>query len=193
MAPHGYAEWDFSGVLDLVMFQRFLDAADYWFGCSDDSSAGCYDSARECFVVIANDQANAANTAEAGDRDAPPGLGAGPRMGARPSAPPPSPPRGLTSTHNWLKRASSRLSSQKNIVRCGCSELPSPEKPPCAANVHASRADNPAIASMPTSTSTTQTLPRERAKSSLLPRLCCGPCPLPQHPRRETCTARWRR
>jgi hypothetical protein len=26
---HGYAEWDFSGVPDLVMFQRFLDAADY--------------------------------------------------------------------------------------------------------------------------------------------------------------------
>jgi hypothetical protein len=26
---HGYTEWDFSGVPDLVMFQRFLDAADY--------------------------------------------------------------------------------------------------------------------------------------------------------------------
>jgi hypothetical protein len=26
---HGYAEWDFSGVPDLVMFQRFLDATDY--------------------------------------------------------------------------------------------------------------------------------------------------------------------
>jgi hypothetical protein len=26
---HGYAEWDFSGVLDLVMFQWFLDVADY--------------------------------------------------------------------------------------------------------------------------------------------------------------------
>jgi hypothetical protein len=26
---HGYTEWDFSGVLDPVMFQRFLDAADY--------------------------------------------------------------------------------------------------------------------------------------------------------------------
>jgi hypothetical protein len=29
---HGYAEWDFSGVLDPVMFRRFLDATDYWFG-----------------------------------------------------------------------------------------------------------------------------------------------------------------
>jgi hypothetical protein len=26
---HGYAEWDFSDVPDPVMFQRFLDAADY--------------------------------------------------------------------------------------------------------------------------------------------------------------------
>jgi hypothetical protein len=26
---HGYAEWDFSSVSDPVMFQRFLDAADY--------------------------------------------------------------------------------------------------------------------------------------------------------------------
>jgi hypothetical protein len=25
----GYAEWDFSGVPDLVMFRRFLDATDY--------------------------------------------------------------------------------------------------------------------------------------------------------------------
>jgi hypothetical protein len=29
---HGYAEWDFSGVPDPVMFQQFLDATDYWFG-----------------------------------------------------------------------------------------------------------------------------------------------------------------
>jgi hypothetical protein len=35
---HGYAEWEFSCVLDPMMFQRFLDAADYWFGYSDDSS-----------------------------------------------------------------------------------------------------------------------------------------------------------
>jgi hypothetical protein len=49
---HGYAEWDFSGVPDPVMFRRFLDATDYWFGYSDDSSAGSYDPARECCVVI---------------------------------------------------------------------------------------------------------------------------------------------
>jgi hypothetical protein len=52
---HGYAEWDFSGMPDPVMFRRFLDATDYWFGCSDDSSFGSYDPVRECCVVIAND------------------------------------------------------------------------------------------------------------------------------------------
>jgi hypothetical protein len=42
---HEYAEWDFSGVPDPVMFRRFLDATDYWFGYSDDSSARSYDPA----------------------------------------------------------------------------------------------------------------------------------------------------
>jgi hypothetical protein len=37
---HGYAEWDFSDVPDPVMFRRFLDATNYWFGYSDDSGAG---------------------------------------------------------------------------------------------------------------------------------------------------------
>jgi hypothetical protein len=88
---HGYAEWDFSGVPNPVMFQRFLDAADYWFGYSDNSRAGSYDPTRECFVVLANDQANAANAAEADDGEVPPGPGTGPHHGAGPSAPPPSP------------------------------------------------------------------------------------------------------
>jgi hypothetical protein len=52
---HGYAEWDFSSVSNLVMFQWFLDAADYWFNCSDDSSAESYDPARECFMVAIGD------------------------------------------------------------------------------------------------------------------------------------------
>jgi hypothetical protein len=51
---HGYTEWDFSGVPDPVMFQRFLDVVDYWFGYSNDSSTGSYDPARECFVVVVN-------------------------------------------------------------------------------------------------------------------------------------------
>jgi hypothetical protein len=46
---------------------------------------------------------------------------------------------------------------------------------------------------MSTSMSTTQTLPRERAKSSSPLRHFYGPCPLYQCPRRETCTARRRR
>jgi hypothetical protein len=50
------------------MFRRFLDAADYWFGYSDNSSAGSYDPARECCVVITNDPANAADAAGASDR-----------------------------------------------------------------------------------------------------------------------------
>jgi hypothetical protein len=68
---HGYAEWDFSGVPDPVMFQRFLDAADYWLGYSDDSSAGSYDPACDCFVVVVDDQADGTNAAGAGDREAP--------------------------------------------------------------------------------------------------------------------------
>jgi hypothetical protein len=40
---HGYAEWDFFDVSDPVMFQRFLDAVDYWFDYSDTSSAGSHD------------------------------------------------------------------------------------------------------------------------------------------------------
>jgi hypothetical protein len=53
------------------MFQRFLDATDYWFGYSDDSSAGSYDPVRECFVVVVDDQADGANGKGAGDRGAP--------------------------------------------------------------------------------------------------------------------------
>jgi hypothetical protein len=76
------------------MFRRFLDAADYWFGYSDNSSTGSYDPARECFIVLANDQANVMNAAEAGDGEVPLGPGTGPHQGAGPSTPPPSPPRG---------------------------------------------------------------------------------------------------
>jgi hypothetical protein len=82
---HGYTEWDFSGVPDPVMFKRFLDATDYWFGCSDDSSTGSYDPARECCVVIANDPANATGTAGAGDGEVTPAPGNAPRLAAGPS------------------------------------------------------------------------------------------------------------
>jgi hypothetical protein len=87
ITSHGYTEWDFSGIPDPVMFQWFLDVADYWFGYFDNSSARCYDPARECFVVVASDQANAMNTAGAGDEEAPQNPGAGLFRGAGPSAP----------------------------------------------------------------------------------------------------------
>jgi hypothetical protein len=64
---HGYAEWDFSGIPDPVMFQRFLDAVDYWFGYSDSSSAGSHDPVRECFVVAIDDEVDDATSAGAGD------------------------------------------------------------------------------------------------------------------------------
>jgi hypothetical protein len=76
------------------MFRRFLDATDYWFGYSDNSSAGSYDPAQECCVVIANDPANATGATGAGDGELPPALGTGSRLAAGPSAPPPSPPTG---------------------------------------------------------------------------------------------------
>jgi hypothetical protein len=82
---HGYTEWDFSGVPDPVMFRRFLDATDYWFGCSDDSSTGSYDPARECCVVIANYQANATGAAGVGDGEVAPAPGIAPRLAAGPS------------------------------------------------------------------------------------------------------------
>jgi hypothetical protein len=73
------------------MFRRFLDATDYWFGCSDDSSTGSYDPARECCVVIANDPANATGAAGASDGEVTPALGTASRLAAGPSAPAPSP------------------------------------------------------------------------------------------------------
>jgi hypothetical protein len=84
---HGYAEWDFSGVPDPVMFRHFLDAMDYWFGCSDDSSTGSYDPARECCVVIANNPANANGAVGAGDGEVTPAPGIAPRLAAGPSTP----------------------------------------------------------------------------------------------------------
>jgi hypothetical protein len=82
------------------MFQRFLGAADYWFGYSNNSSAGSYDLARECFVVIANDQANTANVAEAGDAEVLLNLGTGPLQGRGPSVPPPQRRGAPTSTRS---------------------------------------------------------------------------------------------
>jgi hypothetical protein len=69
------------------MFRRFFDATDYWFGCSDDSSTGSYDPARECCVVIANDPVNATDAVGAGDGEVTPAPGIAPRLAAGPSTP----------------------------------------------------------------------------------------------------------
>jgi hypothetical protein len=108
---HGYAEWDFSGVPDPLMFQRFLDAVDYWFGCSDTSSAGSYDPARECFMVAIGDVIDGASSAGADDGEPPRDPGASAPRNPGPSAPPPCRWVAPTSMHSWLKRASSRRSS----------------------------------------------------------------------------------
>jgi hypothetical protein len=92
-SSHGYAEWDFCGVPDPVMFKRFLDDADYWFGSSNDSSAGSYDPACECFVVVVDDQADGTNSAGAGDGEAPRNRGTGVPQNPGPSAPPTPPTR----------------------------------------------------------------------------------------------------
>jgi hypothetical protein len=70
-ASHRYAEWDFSSVSDPVMFRRFLDVADYWFGYSDTSSAGSYDPAHECCMVAVGDRADGASSVGAGDGEPP--------------------------------------------------------------------------------------------------------------------------
>jgi hypothetical protein len=69
------------------MFRCFLDATDYWFGCSDDSSTGSYDPGRECYAVITNDPANAAGVVGAGDREVTPAPGIATCLAAGPSAP----------------------------------------------------------------------------------------------------------
>jgi hypothetical protein len=97
---YGYAESDFSSVLDPVMFQRFLDAADYWFGYSDDSSVEIYDPTRECFVVVVDDQADGTNAAGAGDEEAPQNPGTGLLQGSGPSTPPPRRREAPTSKHS---------------------------------------------------------------------------------------------
>jgi hypothetical protein len=116
---HGYAEWDFSGVLDPVMFQRFLDAADYWFDYSDDSSAGSYDPARECFVVVVDDQADSGNAARAGDGEAPRNPGANAPQNPGPSAPPTSPERGADINAQLVqaRELEAKLAEDYGVVR----------------------------------------------------------------------------
>jgi hypothetical protein len=76
------------------MFQRFLDVADYWFGCPDDSSAGSYDPAHECFMVAIGDLVDSTGVAGAGDGEDPQKPGTSAPRNPGPSAPCTSPARG---------------------------------------------------------------------------------------------------
>jgi hypothetical protein len=116
---HGYAEWDFPSVSDPVMFRRFLDATDYWFGCSDDSSTGSYDPARECCVIIANDPANATGAAGADGGEVKPALGTASRLAAGPSAPAPSPPMGadIDAQRAQARELEAKLAEEYRTVR----------------------------------------------------------------------------
>jgi hypothetical protein len=135
---HGYAKWDFSGVPDPVMFQRFLDTADYWFGYSDDSSAGSYDPARECFVVVVDDQADGANVAGLAT-EKPPGTRELAYRRTRGRAHhPPRRREAQTSMRSWPKRVSSRLTLRRNATRYDCFVPPSPERLPRVVNARAS-------------------------------------------------------
>jgi hypothetical protein len=174
---YGYAEWDFSGVPDPVMFRRFLDATDYWFGCSDDSSTGSYDPARECCVVIANGPANATGATGAGDREVPPALGTTSRLAVGPSAPAPSPPTGadINAQLAQPRELEAKLAEEYRTVRLLRASMAGEAS--ARASAHVSWAYRPTTASTPISTSTTQARLRERARSSLPPQRCCGPCP----------------
>jgi hypothetical protein len=68
---HGYAEWDFSGVPDPVVFRRFLNAADYCFGYSYTSSIEDYDPARERFTVGVGDTVDGVKAMGASDGEDP--------------------------------------------------------------------------------------------------------------------------
>jgi hypothetical protein len=68
---HKYAEWAFSGVPDLVMFQRFLDAVDYWFGYSDTSSVGSHGPECECCMGDISNVAGGANATRPGEGEDP--------------------------------------------------------------------------------------------------------------------------
>jgi hypothetical protein len=116
---HGYAEWDFSSAPDPVMFQWFLDTADYWFGCSDDSNAGSYDPARECFVVVVDNQADGTNVAGVGDGEAPKNPGTSVPRNPGASAPPTSPTR-ATDVNAQLAQArelEAKLAEEYRAVR----------------------------------------------------------------------------
>jgi hypothetical protein len=108
-----------------MMFQRFLDAIDYRFGCSDASRIGSYDLARECFMVAIGDMVDGTNVAGAGDGEDPlnPGTSAPRKPG--PSAPPTS-PTGGTNINTQLAQAreiEAKLAEEYRAVRLLCASI----------------------------------------------------------------------
>jgi hypothetical protein len=180
---HGYAEWDFSGVPDPVMFRCFLDATDYWFGCSDDSSTGSYDPARECCVVIANDPANATGAVGAGDGEVTPAPGIAPCLAAGPSTPAGA---DVDAQLAQARELEAKLVEEYRTVRLLRASMAG------EASARGSWANRPATASTPTSTSTVRTRLCGQVRSLSLPPRCYGPCRPPRPLRRGTCTARCR-
>jgi hypothetical protein len=158
---HGYAEWDFSGVPDLVMLQWFLDAVDYWFGCSDTSSIGSYDPGRECFMVAIGDVVDGASSVGAGDGEPPRDPGRSVPRNPGPSAPP-TLTTGGTDINAQLAQArelEAKLAEEYRAVRLLRATIAG--EAPRAASACGSWASRPVSASTPTSNSTIQT--RHRA------------------------------
>jgi hypothetical protein len=112
---HGYVEWDFSGVSGPMMLERFLDAAEYLFGCSDDSSAESYDLASECFVVVVDDQADDANGAGASDGDDPQNSGSSAPPNLGPSAP--TGGMGINAQLAQARELEAKLAEEYHVVR----------------------------------------------------------------------------
>jgi hypothetical protein len=84
------------------------------------------DPTRECVVVLANDQANTANAAEAGDGEVPLGPGTGPHLGAGPSAPPPSQSRGadINAQLAQARELEAKLAEEYRAVRLLRASIP---------------------------------------------------------------------
>jgi hypothetical protein len=184
---HEYAEWDFSSVPDPVMFRRFLDATDYWFSFSDDSSTGSYNPARDCYVVIANDPANATGAVGAGDGEVTPAPGIAPHLAAGPSTPTGADADAQLAQARELE---AKLAEEYRTVRLLRASMAGEAS---ARGERARELGRQAVtASTPTLTSTTRTRLRGQVRSSLPPRRCCGLCRHPRPPRRGTCTARCR-
>jgi hypothetical protein len=190
---HGYAEWDFSGVPGPVMFQRFLDAADYWFGCSDDSSDGSYDPARECFVVVVDDQADGMNVAGVGDGEAPQNTETSVPRNPGPSAPPTSPARGadINAQLAQARELEGKLAEEYRAVRLLHASIAG-EASARGERVRELGKQARERINADLNVNDPNTPPRASQKLIAAAR-CCGPCSPPRRPRHRTCTARRRR